>query len=61
MLQRSYRNTLDTWEYQNKYTTPWEENVKSVINDYRTKNDLDSFKAFIKTSMEKYKPKKGDE
>ena len=61
MLQRSYRNTLDTWEYQNKYTTPWEENVKSVINDYRTKNDLDSFKAFIKTSMEKYKPKRGDE
>ncbi|MCI7131006.1 MAG: hypothetical protein MSA09_10765 [Lachnospiraceae bacterium] len=56
MLQRSYRNTLGSWEYQEKYTTPWEDDIKSVINEYREKNDLSGFKVYLKETMKKYKP-----
>lgn len=56
MLQRSYRNSLESWEYQEKYTLPWEENVKSVIGEYRRKNDLLGFEKYLKETMKKYKP-----
>lgn len=57
MLQRSYRHTLDIWEYQERFTTPWENDVKSAIDEYREKNDLPGFKTYLKETMKKYKPK----
>lgn len=56
MLQRSYRSSLDVWEYQEKYTTPWENDIKSVIDIFRAKNDFTNFEAYIKETMKKYKP-----
>lgn len=59
MLQRSYRSkTLDTWQYQDKYTIPWENDIKSVIANFRTNNDLSGFETYINNSMNKHKPQK---
>lgn len=61
MLQRSYRHpSIESWQYQENYTTPWEKDVTSVIDAFRKNNDYSGFEKYIKKSMNKYKPKRKD-
>lgn len=61
MLQRSYRHPMiESWQYQEKYVTPWEEDINSVIDTFREKNDYSGFEKYIKKSMNKHKPQKAD-
>lgn len=59
MLQRSYRcKSMDIWEYQEKYTSPWETEIKRIIDVYRKNNDFNGFENYITKSMNEYKPPK---
>lgn len=59
MLQRSYRHPIiESWQYQEEYTTPWEKDITSVIDTFRENNDYSGFEKYIRKSMDKYKPKK---
>lgn len=61
MLQRSYRHpSIESWQYQENYTTPWEKDVTSVIDTFRKNNDYFGFEKYIKNSMSKYKPNRKD-
>lgn len=43
-------------DYEDKYTIPWENDVKSVINKFREKKDLIGFEKYLNETMKKYKP-----
>lgn len=61
MLQRSYRHPIiESWQYQEHYTTPWEKDITSVIDTFRENNDYSGFENYIRKSMDKYKPKRKD-
>lgn len=61
MLQRSYRHpNIESWQYQENYTTPWEKDITNVINTFRQNNDYSGFEKYIKKSMDKYKPQKNN-
>lgn len=43
-------------DYEIRYTIPWENDIKAVIDVYRKNDDLSGFKAYLNESMKKYKP-----
>ena len=49
---------MDIWEYQEKYTSPWETEIKRIIDVYRKNNDFNGFENYITKSMNEYKPPK---
>lgn len=55
MKMRASRTENQT-DYENKFTIPWENDIKSVIDNYRSANDIEGFETYIKNTMEKYKP-----
>lgn len=57
MLQRSYRHpSIESWQYQENYTVPWENDITSVINSFRESNDYSGFKEYLEKTMNNYKP-----